>query len=235
MRNLLANKHIRSLAIALGGAIGATLTSWAASTDLGVWGPLVGAGIAWAINAVQVWWRSLPAAAVLLLVFVSGADAGPRATIDGPQDKPITLTIAVAGSEPVTITLLAAGGVSPVVPVVPVPVPIPVPPVVAPDTMGIRLQVIAAAKLLGDKSASVALADKAAGLAAKIRAGSATSVQSVANEIGSTAASINPRLATALKALLQGLIASGKLSGTDLQTWATLLEEIAAALREAAA
>jgi hypothetical protein len=233
MRDLLANKHIRSLAIALGGAAGAALTSWAASTDLGPWGPLVGAGIAWILNAVKVWW-SKAAMAVIVLLCCATCQAAPRATIDGPHDKSITLTVAVAGSEPVTITLPAAGAVIPVP--VPVPVPIPVPPVLPPnaDTMGIRLQVIAAAKLLGDKTASITLADKAAGLAAKIRAGSATSVQAVATEIGSTAAAINPRLATALKALLQGLIASGKLSGTDLRTWATLLEELAAALRESA-
>jgi hypothetical protein len=232
MNNPPANKHVRSLAIALGGALGAALTSWAANTDLGVWGPLVGAGIAWVINAVQVWWRSLPAA-VLLLCCCGNVYAAPRATIDGPADRSITLTVAVAGSEPVTITLPAAG----VSPIVPVPVPPIIPPVVppsSPDTMGVRLQVIAAAKLLGDKTAAVTLADKAAGLAAKIRAGGTASVQAVATEIGTVSATVNPALARALKALLQGLIQSGKLSQTDVQSWATLLEEIAAALREAA-
>lgn len=231
MNNLLANKHVRSLLIALGGAIGAALTSWAASTDLGVWGPLVGAGIAWLLNAVQVWWRSLPVA--VLILCCGTAYASPRATIDGPADRPITLTIAVAGSEPVTITLPAVG-TSPVVPPIPTPPVVPVVPVVPPaDTFGIRVQVIAAARLLGDKPAVVAVADKAAGIAAKIRAGSATSVQQVANEIGTTVATINPRLSAALKALLQTLIQSGKLSTTDVATWATLLEEIASALREA--
>jgi len=232
MKSLLANILFRSLLIALGGALGAALTSWAASTDLGVWGPLVGAGIAWAINAVQVWWRSLPATAVLVLVFMSSnAYASPRATIDGPPDKSITLTIAVAGSDPVTVTLPAVG-TSPVIPPTPNPPTPPVVPVPA-DTFGIRVQVIAAAKLPGDNAATVAVADKAAGLAAKIRAGGATSVQQVANEIGTTVATINPRLSAALKALLQTLIQSGKLSTTDVATWATLLEEIAAALREA--
>lgn len=248
MRDLLANKLFRSFVVSVAGGIVGSVTLWLSNTDLGAYGPFVGVAFAWLVNTVKVWWENtepkqptdddtpkIVLSIAALLTISAVAYAAPRATIDGPADKPITLTVAVAGSEPVTITL-PAGGASPP-PVVPVP-PV-VPPVVpvTPDTMGMRLRVIAAAKVIADPAGAATLAAKAEGLAAKIRAGAGGNVQGVANEIASAIKAAGPKwnpLLSVVKAALVLLIESGKLSATDVQTWATLLEEIAAALREAA-
>lgn len=122
---------------------------------------------------------------------------------------------------------------------IPGPAPSPTPsPTPLPDTMGVSAQVVAAAKLVGDSAGSRALADKAEGLAAKIRAGGEKNSQSVINQIAAAIKEAGPKwtpFLAATKSVIQALILAGKLSTNDVQSLATFLEEVAAALRSAAA
>lgn len=123
----------------------------------------------------------------------------------------------------------------------PTPTPTPNPPTPTPEpakrTFGIAGQVTAAAKTVNDPAGATKLADAAMALAKSIRTGQIKTAQMAADSIAAAVKDAGPKWAALLSALrgaLQLLLSTGKLDAEDVLAWADLLDEISAALREAA-
>lgn len=117
----------------------------------------------------------------------------------------------------------------------PKPQPLPGP---KPDPFNIGKSVLDVARRINDPAGALALASKAQTLAERIRQGTLTDPQDVVNEIAAALKAAGPKwsaLLTVTKTALQMLLATGQLSSEDVAPWATLLEVIAQALRDAAA